>query len=114
MLHKCDQSKFIALRAKSRYLPYCHRRDDRHMTKRFTSMNVRHVNLDNRYINRGYGVSQRIAIVRESAWIKDDAIHLMSSFMDRVDQHAFMIGLDKLDLDLHMLCLLPKPLFDIG
>src|SRR6185369_3905957 len=72
--------------------------DEALVTKRFTRMRVRQVNLDYRHSDRLYGVMERNRRVRETSWIHDHGLDpARIGLVQPIDKMAFMVGLPHVD-----------------
>ncbi|KAK3628179.1 hypothetical protein LTR56_018791 [Elasticomyces elasticus] len=72
----------------------------------FPGMNVADVKLDERYLDTKQSIPKRHTGVGETAGVDDDVLAVASCFMDAVDDGSFVVGLECVQFDAKVVCLL--------
>jgi len=82
--------------------------------RRFPREKVAEVHLDEGHLHREQGVAKAEARVGQGTGVDDDAVHPARQALDRIDQFAFVIGLQPLELDTQNLGVGPQHRLDLG
>ena len=68
------------------------------VAKCFAGRHVRNVNFGHRQRHRGQGISKHYRSVGQTARVYDNSVAVLARLVNRVDQHAFVVALDRTHL----------------
>ena len=87
----------VAFQTMSDYCMHCGFSSKRMMPVLFPFIDIRNMNLNDRYPDRPHGIGKRYGSMRIPSWIHDNAVIFAHRLMQLINQNTLMIRLETVD-----------------